>query len=151
MALEGPAGDALPWAAMSPADEILVHRVIARLNVGGPAMHVVHLARGLDDAPPLSDGRAFRTRLVAGSVMESEGDMAYFAAERGVEVTTIPEMARAVAPLRDRRSFLALWRFFRRERPHVVHTHTSFSWAWSGSWPGSRRASWSSPRPRSGR
>lgn len=98
---------------------VLVHRVIARLNVGGPAMHVVHLTRRLDE------GRPFRTRLVAGSPMEGEGDMEYFARERGVEITRIPTMARRLAPLRDLRSFLALWRLFRRERPRVVHTHTS--------------------------
>lgn len=98
---------------------VLVHRVIARLNVGGPAMHVVHLTRRL------SDGRPFQTRLVVGSPMEGEGDMEYFARERGVEVTRIPTMARRLAPLRDLRSFLALWRLFRRERPRIVHTHTS--------------------------
>jgi len=32
------------------ASPVLVHRLIARLNTGGPAMHVVHLAQALDPA-----------------------------------------------------------------------------------------------------
>ncbi len=98
---------------------VLVHRVIARLNVGGPAMHVVNLTRGLD-----ATGR-FRTRLVAGSVSESEGDMVWYARERGVEVTFLPAMSRAVSPRDDARALLALVRLFRRERPAIVHTHTA--------------------------
>jgi glycosyltransferase involved in cell wall biosynthesis len=98
---------------------VLVHRVIARLNVGGPAMHVVNLTRGLDGL-----GR-FRTRLIAGSVPATEGDMGWYAAEREVGVTLLPEMSREISVLDDVRSLLALWRIFRRERPQVVHTHTA--------------------------
>jgi len=44
-------------------------RIIARLNVGGPAKHVVWLTAGLDD---------YQTILVAGTVPAGEGDMGYF-------------------------------------------------------------------------
>lgn len=97
----------------------LVHRVIARLNVGGPAMHVVNLTQGLDGLG------GFRTRLIAGSVPATEGDMSWYAAERGVDVTLLPEMSREISAVDDVRSLLALWRLFRRERPRVVHTHTA--------------------------
>lgn len=96
----------------------LIHRVIARLNVGGPAMHVVNATRLLDDGP-------WRTRLIAGSVPETEGDMAYYAAERGVAVTVLPAMSREISGLDDVRALWALYRLFRRERPSVVHTHTA--------------------------
>jgi glycosyltransferase involved in cell wall biosynthesis len=96
----------------------LIHRVIARLNVGGPAMHVVNVTRALNDGP-------WRTRLIAGSVPPTEGDMGYYATERGVEVTLLPEMSREISALDDLRSLVALWRLFRRERPTVVHTHTA--------------------------
>lgn len=97
---------------------VLIHRVIARLNVGGPAMHVVNATRALNEGP-------WRTRLIAGFVPHTEGDMSYYAAERGVELTILPEMSREISVLDDLRSLLALWRLFRRERPAVVHTHTA--------------------------
>jgi len=80
-------------------------------------MHVVHLAEALDPT-------RFRTRLIAGGITEDEGDMTYYARERGVEVTEIRGMSRLLSPLGDLRSFLTLLRIFRRERPTIVHTHT---------------------------
>ncbi|MFC1575189.1 glycosyltransferase [Gemmatimonadota bacterium] len=100
-------------------ERILVHRVIARLNIGGPAMHVVNLALGLDH------GGAFKTRLIAGSITGDEGDMGYYARERGVEVTRLPELSRLVSPLNDLKILWSLYRLFRRERPVIVHTHTA--------------------------
>ena len=61
---------------------ILVHRVIARLNIGGPALHVVNLTEGLDRSG------GFRTHLIAGSITGDEGDMSYYARERGVDLAT---------------------------------------------------------------
>lgn len=101
---------------------VVVHRVIARLNVGGPAMHVVNVTRALD---ALGGARRWRTRLVAGSVPPTEGDMGWYAQERGVDVTLLPAMSREISALDDLRSLVALWRLFRRERPRVVHTHTA--------------------------
>jgi glycosyltransferase involved in cell wall biosynthesis len=98
---------------------ILVHRVIARLNVGGPALHVVNLSEGLDRSG------AFRTRLIAGRVTGDEGDMGYYARERGVEVLELPALSRLVSPLNDLRILWFLFRLFRRERPAIVHTHTA--------------------------
>ena len=106
---------AKPVATATP---ILVHRLIARLNTGGPAMHVVHLAEALDPT-------RFRTRLITGRITEDEGDMTYYARARGVEVTEITGMSRLLSPLNDLRSFLTLFRLFRRERPTIVHTHTA--------------------------
>ena len=103
---------------MGETPPALIHRVIARLNVGGPAMHVVNVTRALNEGP-------WRTRLIAGSVPASEGDMGYYAAERGVDVTLLPEMSREISVLDDLHALIALWRLFRRERPALVHTHTA--------------------------
>ncbi len=81
-------------------------------------MHVVHLAAALDPT-------RFRTRLITGRITEDEGDMTYYARERGVEVTEITGMSRLLSPLRDLGSFVTLLRIFRRERPAIVHTHTA--------------------------
>ncbi len=45
--------------------------------------------------------------------------------QAGVVLFETPCLVRDVQPLRDARATLILWRFFRRERPDIVHTHTS--------------------------
>jgi len=92
-------------------------RVIARLNVGGPAKHVVWLTAGLQDAD-------CDTLLVSGTVPPGEDDMGYFAAEHGVKPLLIPEMSREISP-KDLLTIWKLYRLFVRERPDIVHTHTA--------------------------
>ena len=94
-----------------------VIRIIARLNVGGPAKHVVWLTSGLQDA-------GFNTLLVTGTVPEGEEDMSYFADEEGVRPLYFPEMSREIS-LQDAITVWKLFRLFLRERPDIVHTHTA--------------------------
>ena len=94
-----------------------VVRVIARLNVGGPAKHVIWLTEGLKQS-------AFETLLVAGTVPPGEEDMAYFATELGVEPYYIREMSREIS-FRDVITIWKLWRLFVLEQPDIVHTHTA--------------------------
>ena len=92
-------------------------RIIARLNVGGPTRHVVWLTEALRDG-------GFESRLIAGTVPAGEEDMAYFAAEHGVEPTYIKEMSRELSP-RDIVSLFKVLRIIREERPDIIHTHTA--------------------------
>jgi glycosyltransferase involved in cell wall biosynthesis len=92
-------------------------RIIARLNVGGPARHVVWLTEALND-------EEFETALVAGTVPEGEEDMAYFAAEHNVEPIFIKEMSRELSA-KDAVTFFKIFREMRRQRPDVIHTHTA--------------------------
>ena len=92
-----------------------VIRIIARLNVGGPAKHVVWLTSGLKDA-------GFDTLLVTGKVPEGEEDMSYFADEMGVTPRYFSEMSREIS-LNDA---VTVWKLFRlylartaRHRPHA--------------------------------
>jgi glycosyltransferase involved in cell wall biosynthesis len=94
-----------------------VVRIIARLNVGGPARHVAWLEAGLR-------GRGVESLLVAGVVPPGEDDMGYFAERLGVRPLVIPEMSREVSP-KDLVTVWKLYRLFLRERPAVVHTHTA--------------------------
>src|SRR5919112_1463926 len=94
-----------------------VVRIIARLNVGGPARHVAWLEAGLR-------GRGVESLLVAGVVPPGEDDMGYFAERLGVHPHVIPEMSREVSP-KDAVTVWKLYRLMLRERPDVVHTHTA--------------------------
>ncbi len=58
-------------------EKIRVLRLIARLNVGGPAIHTILLTSLL--AP-----ERFDSTLVAGQIAPTEGDMSYLAQEQGV-------------------------------------------------------------------
>ena len=101
---------------MSTESHPKVIRIIARLNVGGPAKHVVWLTSGLQDY--------FDTLLVTGKVPDGEEDMSYFASETGVKPLYIPEMSREIS-LNDVVTIWKLFRLFLRERPDIVHTHTA--------------------------
>jgi len=92
-------------------------RIIARLNVGGPAKHVVWLTSGLKEA-------GFDTLLVTGKVPEGEEDMSYFAYEADVTPRYLPEMSREIS-WHDATTVWKLFRLFLRERPDIVHTHTA--------------------------
>jgi len=101
-----------------PSDPIRVLRVIARLNMGGPAIHVANLAAGLET-------RGYHTTLVAGTLARGEDSMAFVAERLGVSIVSVPEMAREVAPLLDVQSARRLASIIREQRPHILHTHTA--------------------------
>lgn len=93
-------------------------RIIARLNIGGPAIHVTLATDELRR-------RGHHCLLAAGPVPESEGNMEYYAKEHDVAVIRIPDLVR---PLSLKKDLLAFWNIFgllRREKPDVVHTHTA--------------------------
>lgn len=98
-------------------DPVRVLRVIARLNVGGPARHVVWLNQALAS-------KGFETLLITGTVPIGEDDMSAFAIARGVTPVVIPSMSRELSP-RDFSTIWRLWRLMVRFRPDIVHTHTA--------------------------
>jgi glycosyltransferase involved in cell wall biosynthesis len=100
------------------AEPIRVLRVIARLNMGGPALHVAYLSAGLKE-------RGYDTTLVAGSLALGEESMASVAEELGVPIVTVPELHREISPLRDLRAVYHLAGLIRELRPQILHTHTA--------------------------
>ena len=96
---------------------VRVMRIIDRLNVGGPAKHVVWLAAGLEP-------RGYDTLLVTGRVAAGEGDMGYFAEARGVRPHVMAAMSREIS-FRDVIVVVKLLRLMWSFRPDVVHTHKS--------------------------
>jgi glycosyltransferase involved in cell wall biosynthesis len=98
--------------------KIKVIRVIARLNIGGPAIHTVLLTKGLDP-------QRFETLLVTGTEAPDEGSMRDWAAAQGVTPVIIPELSREISLLADLKVLFKLYLLFRREKPDLVHTHTA--------------------------
>jgi len=92
-------------------------RIIARLNVGGPARHVVWLTNELQN-------EEFKSVLLTGTVPAGEEDMSYFAVENKVEPIFIEEMSRELSP----KDIVSLWKVYRQiklEKPDIIHTHTA--------------------------
>jgi glycosyltransferase involved in cell wall biosynthesis len=100
------------------SEPIRVVRVIARLNMGGPALHVAYLTKGLKE-------RGYETTLVAGSLARGESSMSFVAEGLGVDVFPLPQLSREISPVYDTLSVLRLVGLIRRTRPHILHTHTA--------------------------
>ncbi len=98
--------------------KIKVVRVIARLNIGGPAIHAILLTDGLNKDK-------FDSLLVCGTIAQDEGDMLYYARARNVVPYVIPELKRELNPLNDAIAFLKIYKLIRRENPDIIHTHTA--------------------------
>lgn len=99
----------------APTTKIM--RIIARLNIGGPAIQAITLTQELE-------AFGYRTRLVRGAEDPDEGNMDYLAAERGVVPTLIPSMRRDPS-LGDVVALLRLMLLLWWDRPAVVHTHAA--------------------------
>jgi glycosyltransferase involved in cell wall biosynthesis len=106
-------------AAKHSSGRIHITRIIARLNVGGPAVHIAGLMAGLDPAH-------YRNHLIVGCPGPDEGDMSYLFEQEGLSPpTVIPELGRSVSPVRDLRTVAKLVPTLRRQKPQIVETHTA--------------------------
>ncbi|UUN26028.1 glycosyltransferase [Streptomyces sp. FIT100] len=104
-------------ATVSGIRRLRVMRVITRMNIGGPAVQVSALLRGLSP-------EQFDHRLFAGYVGPDEAD---HLEERAPDlpVHRVNGLGRAVRPGDDARCLAELVAVMRRFRPHIVHTHTA--------------------------
>lgn len=99
-------------------EKIKILRIIARLNIGGPAIHTILLNSNLNPA-------FYDSVLVAGEVGKDEGNMDYYALEKGVHVDYIPELKRNLSIFCDLTALIKIFGFICRIRPDIVHTHTA--------------------------
>ncbi len=93
-------------------------RIIARLNVGGPAIHTILLTQALNN-------ERFESVLITGQVDKAEKDMIYLAREKKIGPLVIPELGRQIRPLKDLIAFWKIYTVMRRFKPDIVHTHTA--------------------------
>jgi len=97
---------------------VKILRIIARLNVGGPARHVALLNAGLQ-------ARGHQTLLAHGRLDDGEASFETLAIESGLVLVRQPHLGRRVSAAGDVRALLSLLRLIFREQPDVVHTHTA--------------------------
>ena len=104
---------------MSPTTDspIRVMRIIARMNVGGPAVQVSGLMRGFNATD-------FNQRLYIGYCAADEGDYLESVAT-DIQAIRIEGFGRRVGLNGDIRAFTALVKEIRIFKPHVIHTHTA--------------------------
>jgi glycosyltransferase involved in cell wall biosynthesis len=92
-------------------------RIVARMNVGGPAVQVSGLMRGFDTTE-------FDHRLYTGYCAADEADYLDTVAT-DVKAVRIQGFGRRVSLGGDIKAFIALVREIRTFKPHVIHTHTA--------------------------
>jgi len=98
--------------------KIKIVRIITRLNIGGPSIHVSFLTKGLDS-------NKFESLLVAGQISPHEGDMRYFCDAIGINPIMISSLRREISLLEDIKCLFRLLKILKKEKPDIVHTHTS--------------------------
>jgi len=98
---------------------IRVMRIIARMNVGGPAVQVSGLMRGFDTTE-------FDHRLYTGYCAADEADYLDTVAT-DVKAVRIQGFGRRVSLGGDLKAFISLVSEIRDFKPHVIHTHTAKS------------------------
>lgn len=96
---------------------IRVMQVIARMNVGGPAVLVADLMRNFDSG-------VVKAVLVTGFCDENESDYLDEVA-KDVKVVRVPGLGRSISPLIDANAFFLLVKEIRKFKPDVIHTHTA--------------------------
>lgn len=94
-----------------------VVRIIARLNVGGPAKHVAWLSSGLQK-------KSWSHKLLHGVIDGDEDDLSTFSKELNVDCIQIDSLEKNIS-LKDIRAFFEVFVYLAKSSPKVLHTHTS--------------------------
>jgi GT2 family glycosyltransferase/glycosyltransferase involved in cell wall biosynthesis len=104
--------------AKGKKEKVKILRLIARLNIGGPAIHVHLLTKGLDT-------ERFESTLVTGKISPQEGDMSYLFESMENKPIIIPELQREISLNMDFKAFFQIFRILYLVKPDIVHTHTA--------------------------
>ncbi len=97
-------------------EKIKVIHIITRLDKGGAAENTLLTVKGLN-------GDRYEAKIIAGCFRRDKEDLKV--ANTKIEVILIPEMRRVINPFLDILTFFKLYLMIKRERPQIVHTHTS--------------------------
>jgi len=102
---------------MTSSSQIKVLFVIARMNVGGPAVLVADLMRNLNQSK-------FQSKLITGFCDATESDYLEESAT-DIKAIRIPGFGRSISMWKDTKAFFLIIREIRRFKPDVIHTHTA--------------------------
>lgn len=94
-----------------------VVRLIARLNVGGPAKHVAWLSSGLQK-------KSWTHKLLHGVIDKDEDDLSFFSNDLGVDCLEVNSLEKDIS-LKDIKAFLQVLLILHKNNPKILHTHTS--------------------------
>ncbi len=96
-----------------------VAHVITRLIIGGAQENTIFTAEGLRKT------YGYDVTLLTGPPLGPEGSLLEGAWRKSVRCILLPQMRRAVNPVRDAIALAQLYSIFRREKYDIVHTHSS--------------------------
>ena len=97
--------------------KVKVVQIVARMNVGGPAVIVADLMRSIDSSK-------VEQVLITGYCDSDEADYLETVAT-DIKATRIAGLGRSVSAVSDVRAFFALVAMIKRIAPDVIHTHTA--------------------------
>ncbi|MCP4107450.1 MAG: glycosyltransferase [Desulfobacteraceae bacterium] len=100
------------------SQKIKILRIISRLNIGGPAIHVHLLTNGLNM-------EKFDSKLITGKISPQEGDMSYLFDCYKNKPVIVQELQREISFIADLKAFIQIFMILFREKPDIVHTHTA--------------------------
>jgi len=104
-----------------------VLHIITRLDMGGSAQNTLQTCLHLDHdryRVALAHGLSHESGMTADEE-QTVADGIRAATDRGVEIFEIPSLVRRVHPWLDLKTFFALLALLWKEKPTIVHTHTS--------------------------
>jgi glycosyltransferase involved in cell wall biosynthesis len=107
-----------PHLARDRTRPLLATHVITRLIVGGAQENTISTILGLQKKPE------FRTDLVAGPTVGSEGSLEPEYRKHSNAISILPTVVRPVRPGTDLKGLFDLRRHFLQTQPVIVHTHS---------------------------
>jgi len=93
-------------------------QVITRLDKGGSSKIVLSLAKFLNS-------QGYFVKIISGLTKNPQEDLGRFSSQTGVQIIFINQLRRSPNLFLDLISFVRLHSIFKKERPQIVHTHTS--------------------------
>jgi len=93
-------------------DKIKILHIITRLDKGGSAENTVTTCLNLDK-------NKYETKLVFGACEAAAPELS------GIQHICVNALKREISPLQDLRAFFELYKIISREKPDIVHTHSS--------------------------